>query len=85
MPSRRKLAGFEEHARRSGISAAPVEHALFSLEGGQAADHPDAAPGRHRHHLRQRRAGARRDPGGAPGGPDRPGDVSVVGYDDSAG
>ena len=37
MPSRRRLVGFEDHARRSGISAAPVEHALFSLEGGQAA------------------------------------------------
>ena len=37
MPSRRRLVGFEDHAKRSGISAAPVEHALFSLEGGQAA------------------------------------------------
>ena len=83
MPSRRKLAGFEDHARRSGISAAPVEHALFSLEGGQAAT---------TRMLRQgvtgvicasdvlalgairavRRAGLT-----------VPGDVSVVGYDDS--
>jgi DNA-binding LacI/PurR family transcriptional regulator len=35
MPSRRKLASFAEHARRFG--GGPVEHALFSLEGGQAA------------------------------------------------
>src|ERR1700685_1709674 len=33
MPSRRRLAGFEEQARRAGITLAPVEHALFSLEG----------------------------------------------------
>ena len=84
MPSRRRLVGFEDHARRSGISAAPVEHALFSLEGGQAATS---------RMLRQgvtgvicgsdvlalgairavRRAGLT-----------VPGDVSVVGYDDSA-
>jgi LacI family transcriptional regulator, repressor for deo operon, udp, cdd, tsx, nupC, and nupG len=84
MPSRRRLVGFEDHARRSGISAAPVEHALFSLEGGQAATS---------RMLRQgvtgvicgsdvlalgairavRRAGL-----------SVPGDVSVVGYDDSA-
>jgi DNA-binding LacI/PurR family transcriptional regulator len=39
MPSRRKLAAFTEHARRGpGFSGGvPVEHALFSLEGGQAA------------------------------------------------
>src|SRR6201988_5086757 len=37
MPSRRKLADFTEAAERAGISAAPVEHSLFSLEGGQAA------------------------------------------------
>src|ERR1700733_4890219 len=35
--SRRKLAGFTGAAERAGISVAPVEHALFSLEGGQAA------------------------------------------------
>ena len=40
---------------------------------------------RHRHHLRQRRARARRDPGGAPRSAWRcPSDVSVVGFDDSA-
>jgi DNA-binding LacI/PurR family transcriptional regulator len=37
MPSRRKLAAFTEHAGRAGLAVAPVEHALFSLEGGQAA------------------------------------------------
>src|SRR6202044_3308884 len=37
VPSRRKLAAFTEHARDSGFDVAPVEHALFSLEGGQAA------------------------------------------------
>jgi LacI family transcriptional regulator, repressor for deo operon, udp, cdd, tsx, nupC, and nupG len=84
VPSRRKLAGFTEAAQRAGISAAPVEHALFSLEGGQAAT---------TRMLRQgvtgiicasdvlalgairavRRAGLT-----------VPGDVSVIGYDDSA-
>jgi DNA-binding LacI/PurR family transcriptional regulator len=37
MPSRRKLAAFREHAERAGLKVAPVEHTLFSLEGGQAA------------------------------------------------
>src|SRR6201996_6674625 len=84
MPSRRKLAGFTEAARRAGHSVAPVEHALFSLEGGQAAT---------TRVLREgvtgiicasdilalgairavRRAGLT-----------VPGDVSVIGYDDSA-
>jgi len=83
MPSRRKLAAFAEHAERAGLRAAPVEHALFSLEGGQAAT---------ARILRQgvtgvicgsdvlalgairavRRAGLT-----------VPGDVSVVGFDDS--
>jgi DNA-binding LacI/PurR family transcriptional regulator len=84
VPSRRKLTGFTEAAQRAGISVAPVEHALFSLEGGQAAA---------TRVLRQgvtgiicasdvialgairavRRAGLT-----------VPGDVSVIGYDDSA-
>lgn len=84
MPSRRKLAAFTEVADRAGIAAAPVEHALYSLESGQAAT---------ARMLRQgvtglicasdvlalgairavRRAGL-----------SVPGDVSVVGYDDSA-
>ncbi len=41
VPSRRKLAAFIEHTRRSSregdAEPGPVEHALFSLEGGQAA------------------------------------------------
>jgi DNA-binding LacI/PurR family transcriptional regulator len=37
MPSRRKLASFSALASAAGFSVAPVEHALFSLEGGQAA------------------------------------------------
>src|SRR5580692_3474703 len=37
MPSRRKLAAFQAQAEAAGLSVAPVEHALFSLEGGQAA------------------------------------------------
>ena len=84
MPSRRKLAAFTEAVQRVQMSVAPVEHALFSLEGGQAAT---------TRMLRQgvtgvicasdvlalgairavRRAGLT-----------VPGDVSVVGYDDSA-
>ena len=84
VPSRRKLAGFTDAARRAGIGVAPVEHALFSLEGGQAAT---------TRMLRQGVTGiicasdvlalgairaARR------AGLAVPGDVSVVGYDDSA-
>ena len=37
MPSRRKLEAFNAHVARAGLSLATVEHALFSLEGGQAA------------------------------------------------
>jgi DNA-binding LacI/PurR family transcriptional regulator len=83
MPSRRKLAAFTEHARRRG-GAELVEHALFSLEGGQAATtrllrngvtglicaSDVLALGAVR---AVRRAGLA-----------VPGDVSVVGYDDSA-
>jgi DNA-binding LacI/PurR family transcriptional regulator len=36
-PARRKLTAFLDHAQRAGFTVAPVEHALFSLEGGQAA------------------------------------------------
>jgi DNA-binding LacI/PurR family transcriptional regulator len=83
MPSRRKLDGFTAAAQRAGISVAPVEHALFSLEGGQAAT---------TRMLRQEVTGiicasdvlalgairaVRR------AGLTVPGDVSVIGYDDS--
>lgn len=88
VPSRRKLAGFTEAAARAGVAADPatwpVEHALFSLEGGQAAA---------TRMLRQGVTGiicasdvlalgairaARR------AGLTVPADVSVVGFDDSA-
>ena len=83
MPSRRKLAGFGDQAARAGVTVTPVEHALFSLEGGQAAT------------TRMLREGVtgiicasdvlalgairavRRT------GLSVPGDVSVIGYDDS--
>jgi LacI family transcriptional regulator, repressor for deo operon, udp, cdd, tsx, nupC, and nupG len=83
MPSRRKLAAFTLAAESARLSAAPVEHALFSLEGGQAAT---------TRMLREGVTGvicasdvlalgairaARR------AGLTVPGDVSVVGYDDS--
>src|ERR1700745_387170 len=84
LPSLRKLAALRDHAARLGLTVTPVEHALFSLEGGQAAT---------TRMLREgvtgvicasdvlalgairavRRAGLT-----------VPGDVSVVGYDDSA-
>ena len=60
-----------------------VARAMFSAEGGQAAA-TSCSPRCHGDHLRQRPAGPRRDPGRAPARPRRPGDVSVVGYDDSA-
>ena len=86
VPSRRKLAAFAEHTRRGrqAFAGEPVEHALFSLEGGQAATTRLL-----RHGVTGvicasdvlalgairavRRAGLT-----------VPGDVSVVGYDDSA-
>ena len=37
MPSQRKLASFSSLALAAGFTVAPVEHTLFSLEGGQAA------------------------------------------------
>jgi DNA-binding LacI/PurR family transcriptional regulator len=84
VPSRRKIAAFTELAKETGIDSAPVEHTLFSLEGGQAATS---------RMLRQGVTGvicasdvlalgavrAVRRAGLAV-----PRDVSVVGYDDSA-
>jgi len=86
VPSRRKLAGLRAAAARSGVGLDPdhVEHAIFSLEGGQAAaarlldrgvtglicaSDPLA--------LGAVRAARRR-------GLVVPADVSVIGYDDSA-
>ncbi|MBB6474079.1 substrate-binding domain-containing protein [Sphaerisporangium rubeum] len=86
MPSRRKLAAFTAAAHRAGLPAGPglVEHSLFSLEGGQAvttrlvrdgvtgvicASDPLA--------LGAIRAVRRL-------GRSVPGDVSVVGFDDSS-
>ena len=84
VPSLRKLASFSSLAAAAGFTVAPVEHALFSLEGGQAATarllrngvtgivcaSDVLALGAVR---AIRRAGL-----------SVPGDVSVVGYDDSA-
>jgi len=84
MPSRRKLVAFTEAALRANLEVTPVEHALFSLEGGQAAASRMLRAGvtgiicasdvLALGAIRAvRRAGLR-----------VPGDVSVVGYDDSA-
>jgi DNA-binding LacI/PurR family transcriptional regulator len=83
MPSRRKLAAFTQHAERAGTSAAPVEHALFSLEGGQAATARIL-----RHGVTGVICGSDVLALGAiravrRAGLSVPGDVSVVGFDDS--
>lgn len=84
VPSQRKLASFSSLALAAGFTIAPVEHTLFSLEGGQAATtrllkhgvtgvicaSDVLALGAVR---AVRRIGL-----------SVPGDVSVVGYDDSA-
>ena len=86
MPSRRKLAAFRRVAGgRRATAEDAVEHALFSLEGGQAAAAPApraaASPGiicaSDPLALGAIRAVRR-------AGLSVPGDVSVVGYDDSA-
>jgi DNA-binding LacI/PurR family transcriptional regulator len=83
VPSRRKLAAFAEHAERGGISVAPIEHALFSLEGGQAATARML-----RHGITGVICGSDVLALGAiravrRAGLSVPGDVSVVGFDDS--
>jgi DNA-binding LacI/PurR family transcriptional regulator len=83
MPSRRKLASFTEHVERAGLTVAPVEHALFSLEGGQAATTRML-----RHRITGIICGSDVLALGAiravrRAGLSVPGDVSVVGYDDS--
>ena len=86
VPSRRKLAGFTERARLASDQGAPppVEHALFSLEGGQAATTRLL-----RHGVTGVICGSDVLALGAiravrRAGLSVPGDVSVVGYDDSA-
>jgi DNA-binding LacI/PurR family transcriptional regulator len=88
VPSRRKLAGFTERARLAagddGAPPPPVEHALFSLEGGQAATSRLL-----RHGVTGVICGSDVLALGAirairRAGLSVPGDVSVVGYDDSA-
>jgi DNA-binding LacI/PurR family transcriptional regulator len=83
-PSRRRLAGFTASAAAYGFSMAPVEHTLFSLEGGQAATTrllkhgvTGVICGSDVLALGAIRAVRR-------AGLTVPGDVSVVGYDDSA-
>ena len=83
MPSRRKLAAFNQHVERAGHGAGPVEHTMFSLEGGQAAT------------TRMLREGVTGIICGSDvlalgairavrrTGLDVPADVSVVGFDDS--
>ena len=83
MPSRRKLAAFTQHVQRAGHGTGPVEHTMFSLEGGQAAT------------TRMLREGVTGIICGSDvlalgairavrrTGLDVPADVSVVGFDDS--
>jgi DNA-binding LacI/PurR family transcriptional regulator len=85
MPSRRKLVAFEAVARAGGMFAAElVERTMFSLEGGQAAATRLIAQGAtgivcasDPIALGAIRAARR-------AGLSVPGDVSVIGYDDSA-
>ncbi|WP_285706658.1 LacI family DNA-binding transcriptional regulator [Microtetraspora sp. NBRC 16547] len=86
VPSRRKLAAFRALAEEKGLELAPeqVEHALFSIEGGHAAAArlvrrgvTGIACASDVLALGAIRAARR-------AGLSVPGDVSVVGYDDSA-
>ncbi len=71
MPSRRKLAACQDR-RAGGRGLVRGAHEL--LDGGRAAGRgPADRARRDRHHLRQRRAGARLDPGRPPAGPGRAG------------
>jgi DNA-binding LacI/PurR family transcriptional regulator len=84
VPTQRKLAAFTEHARSAGMAVAPVEHTLFSLEGGQAATSRIL-----RHGVTGVVCGSDVLALGAiravrRAGLTVPGDVSVVGYDDSS-
>jgi DNA-binding LacI/PurR family transcriptional regulator len=86
MPSQRKLAAYEAAVRKAGLDTEHplVEHAMFSLEGGHAAAHrliENGATGlicaSDPLALGAIRAVRRF-------GMDVPGDISVVGFDDSA-
>ena len=84
VPSRRKLASFLALCATYGVSPTPVEHALFSLEGGQVATTRLL-----RHGVTAIICGSDVLALGAirairRAGLSVPGDVSVVGYDDSA-
>jgi DNA-binding LacI/PurR family transcriptional regulator len=83
-PSLRRVAGFSASAASAGFPVAPVEHTLFSLEGGQAATTRLL-----RHGVTGVICGSDVLALGAiravrRAGLSVPGDVSVVGYDDSA-
>ncbi len=67
VPSARKLAAFERVAKVA-MPSELVERTRFSLEGGHAAAAAPDRARRHRHHLRERPAGARRDPRRPPRG-----------------
>ena len=87
VPSNRKLAAARGRRARVGDPARPtqVEHVmLFSLEGGQAAATRLLGAASPAIICASDLHGARRDPGRPPAGLPVPGDVSVVGYDDSA-
>ena len=76
VPSERKLRAAQAITQRLGLELGErqVVRSAYSLESGQAAGEPAAARGRHRHRLRERPAGARRDPGrpaGRAAGPGR--------------
>lgn len=86
VPSRRKCSPPPGRRRGSGhgVTDEFVERSIFSSKRVTGRDHP-APPARgHRHRVRQRPARARRDQAARRRGLAVPGDVSVVGFDDSA-